>query len=397
MEQTTLPAIAGSNQVLFILDNLPDWQSLASVAPAGSQVVRLDAGTDALAQMAHYLEGRQGIDAIHMVTHGAPGALHLGTTTVTNANLDVHQAQWEAIGRSLAADGDLLLYGCDVAAGVEGQAFVQALSELTGADVAASTDLTGNAAQGGNWVLESQTGAVQASADWAKYTQFSSVLADQTINLAGAITAGSLASGDFTIDGVRFVVSAPSGVTVTQTGGGLLLEETAAAGDFVLTITDTGANPQFTPSSTYIDHTSTGGHPTNGAYLSFAYGNASTTAGLSQFSGNSIDFKLGGAQIANQIVVTDLENSDPAIKTKFFIKDFVVDLAATNSPSDTTPPPSPASCGRHRLAPPPMQTAWSTASPSTKVSPESTPPTSPQQAPRPRSRTWLQRAAMPTT
>ena len=44
----------------------------------------------------------------------------------------------EAWAKALTADADVLLYGCDVAAGDEGQDFVRALSEATGADVAAS-------------------------------------------------------------------------------------------------------------------------------------------------------------------------------------------------------------------------------------------------------------------
>ena len=50
--------------------------------------------------------------------------------------------------------GDILLYGCDVAANAHGQKLVEEIHELTGADVAASTDETGSAALGGNWVLE---------------------------------------------------------------------------------------------------------------------------------------------------------------------------------------------------------------------------------------------------
>ena len=45
----------------------------------------------------------------------------------------------------------------------DGVEFVKRLSEITGADVTASNDLTGNAALGGDWDLEVQTGAIAAS------------------------------------------------------------------------------------------------------------------------------------------------------------------------------------------------------------------------------------------
>ena len=42
---------------------------------------------------------------------------------------------------SLTEDGDILLYGCDIAAGEEGEAFIEELAELTAADIAAQMTL----------------------------------------------------------------------------------------------------------------------------------------------------------------------------------------------------------------------------------------------------------------
>ena len=58
--------------------------------------------------------------------------------------------------------GDLLLYGCNVGAGASGQQFVESLAQLTGADVAASDDVTGGVAVGGDWELESVTGLIES-------------------------------------------------------------------------------------------------------------------------------------------------------------------------------------------------------------------------------------------
>ncbi len=48
---------------------------------------------------------------------------------------------------------NLLLYGCNVAAGDAGAEFIAKLHTLTGAEIAASKTLTGSAAKGGNWVI----------------------------------------------------------------------------------------------------------------------------------------------------------------------------------------------------------------------------------------------------
>ena len=47
--------------------------------------------------------------------------------------------------------------------GEEGQTLADTLAELTGADVAASTDPTGQASLGGDWELEHQVGTVEAT------------------------------------------------------------------------------------------------------------------------------------------------------------------------------------------------------------------------------------------
>jgi hypothetical protein len=65
--------------------------------------------------------------------------------------------------KGLVSDAEILLYGCNVAKGDLGAAFAQRLSQLTGANVAASTSLTGSAQKGGDWELGYTTGAMDAS------------------------------------------------------------------------------------------------------------------------------------------------------------------------------------------------------------------------------------------
>lgn len=87
----------------------------------------------------------------------------LGTVPLTQATLELDQtrSQLVALGGALKKGGDLLFYGCEVAGGV-GPGVLQAIADATGADVAASADLTGAANRGGNWVLESHIGHIEA-------------------------------------------------------------------------------------------------------------------------------------------------------------------------------------------------------------------------------------------
>lgn len=155
-------ATTASQPIVFILDNVADYQTTADGLYANYEVHILSADGDALAQMVALLEGRTGLDAIHLISHGDAGVLDLGSLSLSSANLADHSGALAALGATLSPDGDFLLYGCDVAEGDVGVAFVDALAQATGADVAASVDTTGPASQGGDAVLEFQSGSIEA-------------------------------------------------------------------------------------------------------------------------------------------------------------------------------------------------------------------------------------------
>ena len=155
-------ALPVRTEVIFIESNVPDLRTLLSGVGPGKEVHVLDAAQDGLQQIADILSGRSGIDAVHILSHGDAARLNLGSLTLDEATTASHAAQLAAIGRSLAADGDLLLYGCNVGAG-SGQMLVKDLALLTGADVAASSNATGAARLNGDWDLEVRSGIVETA------------------------------------------------------------------------------------------------------------------------------------------------------------------------------------------------------------------------------------------
>lgn len=171
---------SAQNEIVFIDSGVTDWQVLAAGINPNAEFVLLDPARNALDQMLESLKGRSGLDAIHIVSHGTSGGIVLGETTYSERDIAQHQAQMAAIGNSLTASGDILLYGCDVSKGSLGEAFVQAIAQATGADVAASEDITGSAARAGDWDLEYATGRIETSAfaDDGHLQQFAGILAD---------------------------------------------------------------------------------------------------------------------------------------------------------------------------------------------------------------------------
>lgn len=137
-------------QIAFIDASITDHQHLMTELAPIMDVVLIQPG-DGLKQIALALDGRQNTDALHLYSHGAPGRLQLGGETLTADSLTDHGHTLTAIGQALSPEADILLYGCYIAAGATGAAFIAALSAATGADVAASDDMTGAAAPGGDW------------------------------------------------------------------------------------------------------------------------------------------------------------------------------------------------------------------------------------------------------
>jgi len=118
------------SEIVFIDTSVANYEALADAWRATAEVVIINGDTDALAQMAAHLSTRNGIDAIHIVTHGRMGALAFGSGVVDATNLENHAATLAAIGASLTETGDVLLYGCFVGVDSAGAAFIAALSSL---------------------------------------------------------------------------------------------------------------------------------------------------------------------------------------------------------------------------------------------------------------------------
>ncbi|MBC1237845.1 tandem-95 repeat protein [Nostoc sp. 2RC] len=123
----------------------------------------LNPNGDELSQISHVLAGYSNLDSVSIFSHGSDGALQLGNTSLNRDNLGNYASVLQSWASSFSAEGDFLLFGCNVAADTTGQNFVSQIATLTGADVAASKDLTGSSALGGDWELEFTTGSIEAA------------------------------------------------------------------------------------------------------------------------------------------------------------------------------------------------------------------------------------------
>ncbi len=148
-------------KVLVVLNSsVADAETLLAGIDENCEVLQLKSGTDAMDAINDYLDAHSDTvySALHIVSHGDEGFITLNGDKIDNSSLD--PADWKNIGEHLSADADILIYGCDTANSEEGRALIQNIANLTGADVAASTDTTG---ADGDWDLEYRAGLVETA------------------------------------------------------------------------------------------------------------------------------------------------------------------------------------------------------------------------------------------
>ena len=187
-----------TKEIVFIDGAIDNQQSLLADISPEIEVVQLDKQQNGIEQISDFLALHENVSAIHIFSHGSVGNIELGTTNLNSETLSQYQTQLQGWAKALTTEADILLYGCNVAAGEDGQAFVQQFAGLTGADIAASDDWTGNANLGGDWVLESESGTIEAhtlSSNHYSQTLGTVFVQDGTLKFLGG-EAGTLKQND---------------------------------------------------------------------------------------------------------------------------------------------------------------------------------------------------------
>lgn len=139
-------------------------QLLGNSLDKSAEIYTIEQGVDGLAYIAEILGQQEGkVSSLHIISHGNSGELLLGSKHLTTESLSGDDGQYLAMmSERLNNEADILFYGCNVAEGEDGKRFVEKFALITGADVAASTDLTGSIALGGDADLEFSTGNIEA-------------------------------------------------------------------------------------------------------------------------------------------------------------------------------------------------------------------------------------------
>ena len=199
-DDSDVEPLSEKQNVLTVIDtSVEDWELLRAAVTEGEillleEDISLDAVIAKMAQM-------ESVDTLNIISHGKPGSILLDDHELSSATLQQDITKWRKIGSMLTRDGDLKLYGCNIGQGREGREFVEKLANITGADVAASVNHTGNSARGGDWNLELVVGELNTNKHVLSkdVRHFPHVLAfSGTLNMSG-FTNGYAASRSYTV------------------------------------------------------------------------------------------------------------------------------------------------------------------------------------------------------
>ncbi|AOE65517.1 glycosyl hydrolase [Pseudomonas fluorescens] len=156
---TPAPVTVPGQTVVFVDARVKDSANLLKGVAPGTEVVQLDASKDGLQQIADYLGSHQGVSSVQILAHGNTGDLWLGSTYLSADNIAARSEVLAQIGQDMNVGGDILIYACNTAGDSKGLNFVDSLAQLTGRDIAASSNRTG---EGGDWTLEIATGSIES-------------------------------------------------------------------------------------------------------------------------------------------------------------------------------------------------------------------------------------------
>ncbi|MDE0867029.1 MAG: DUF4347 domain-containing protein, partial [Rubripirellula sp.] len=248
---TPMPDIAGTEAVSSVLDNLTAT-TIAQAAPSeiviidptvsdieqllddldqsdrDIEILILDANQDGIGQITDLLDSKAGITALHIVSHSENGAIKLGDLWLSDSNLNGYAGPIASWQQAFHSDADILFYGCELASSEQGQSLVNAIATLTDADVSASTDETGHASYGGDWVLEYEHGSIEHATIFSEVVQQSWINKltiheadgfDDTINSIDGLTTLREALFLATAEGPGATISLLTGTYQLDNGG----------------------------------------------------------------------------------------------------------------------------------------------------------------------------------
>ncbi|MDD2863255.1 MAG: DUF4347 domain-containing protein, partial [Methylococcales bacterium] len=191
------------NQILIADAQLEDLNVLLAGLMPNTKVWLVQRNENAMSYIFKAL-AEPNLNKLHLLAHGVSGGILLGNKTLTATDF---RRQFDGASQR---DLDIAFWSCQTGAGAEGLAFVQAVAEVTGAKVSATSGLIGAADKNGSWELDV---SVQPPFSEKARGEFGHVLIGSLIaNSGDSILAADIISYKST-----FNIAVSAGATLTGT------------------------------------------------------------------------------------------------------------------------------------------------------------------------------------
>ena len=135
-------------ELMFVDPGVMDADVLLAGLARPIEVVRLPVAGDALAMIATAMTEGGPVGRLHILAHGASGAVMLSGQRIDAAMLAQATDAMAMIGDAMMPGAEIMLYACHAGGGADGAAFVTMLGEMTGAMVIAAE---GEMGRGQGW------------------------------------------------------------------------------------------------------------------------------------------------------------------------------------------------------------------------------------------------------
>lgn len=123
-----------SVRTLVVIDHaVEDFQTLVKALLPSSDVIIIQPNDSEVEQITLNLTKYPRLKTLHIISNGSPGCLYLGKSNLSLFALNSYASQLKAWSVP-----NILLYGCNVAAGSIGKQFIKRLHLLTGSNIGAS-------------------------------------------------------------------------------------------------------------------------------------------------------------------------------------------------------------------------------------------------------------------
>lgn len=127
------------------------------------ELIILKEGEDQIEKLTSSIKKYKSLEAIHLLVCGKDGVIMFEDSPLQSSTIGKYMNELSEWKDSFTENGDLLIYTCNLAGSNSGRLVIRQLSAYTGLDVAASTNMTGNLGNEGDWDLEFMKGKIETA------------------------------------------------------------------------------------------------------------------------------------------------------------------------------------------------------------------------------------------